>query len=90
LVAGRCAIKPPAPVTSTLGFKQGGTEAKLLYKRIKVPVAVEQDETAFDAARGNDGIDGFAYGDSLPSQDSEIPRCLNSNVLTTKLNYQQS
>ena len=61
----------------------------MLHKRIKIPVAVEQDETAFDAARGNDRINGFAYVDSLPSQDAEIPRGLNSNILTAKLNYQQ-
>lgn len=61
----------------------------MLHKRIKVPVAVKQKETAFDTARGNNGIDGFAYGDSLPSQDSEIPRSLDSNFLTAKLNHQQ-
>lgn len=77
------------PVPARLGFQQGGTEAKVLHKWIKIPVAVEQDETAFDAVRGNDGVDGFAYGDSLPSQDAEVPRRLNGNVLTAKRNRQQ-
>ena len=41
----------------------------MLHKRIKIAVAVEQDETTFNAARGNDDIDGFAYSDSLSSRD---------------------
>jgi hypothetical protein len=46
-------------------------EAKVLHKRIKIPVAAKQSETTFDTRGGNNGVDGLAQGDSLRSQKME-------------------
>ena len=49
----------------------------MLYKRIKIAVAVQQSQSAFDASRGNNRVDGLSHRYTQRPQRTEIPGRLN-------------
>ena len=58
----------------------GHPHPQMLHKRIKIPIAVEQGEAILDAARGDQGVDGFADGDALGAKGAVVLCGLEGDV----------
>jgi hypothetical protein len=57
-------------------------EPKMLFERYEITIVVQQGEPVLNDERGDQAINGFAYGDALAAQEPKVLSTLQSNLDT--------
>ena len=66
-----------------------GAQAEVRHERFEVAIVVKQRNAAYDAAGGNDGVDGFADGDAGVAQETVVVRCLEGEGFAAKIHDEE-